>query len=101
MPSVTMTDDAFHRISDLMALGLKPIMLEGFLSATTNGLTFRYGDDTTPGSTEGGTQVPAAASAGFGPAASREAGWDLRLLWVRNTTAGSNAVVALNSRTVV
>ena len=99
MPSATLSDDVYHWVSDFLSLvGTRGvIMTEGFLSAVSNGLTFRYGDDTQPATADPGTPVAVGGSAGFGPVQSKEAGWDLRKLWVRNTTAGSNATVVLNA----
>lgn len=100
MPSATLADDLYHRVTDIMAIPgpSTGILTEGFLSAVTNGMTFRYGDDTQPATALPGTPLAAGASAGFGPVMDVAAGWDLRLLWVRNSSAGNNATVVLNAR---
>lgn len=102
MPSATLADDDYHRVADLLSFrGFRGVyMLEGFLSAVSNGLTFVYPSQTQPPAAEAGTPLAVGASAGFGPVQSKEIAWDLRELWVRNTTAGSNATVVLNARTV-
>lgn len=101
MPSAALSDDAYHRVSDLLNLlgASGVVMTEGFLSAVSNGLTFRYGDETTPATAEAGTPVAVGGSAGFGPVKDKAAGWDLRRMWVRNTVVGSNATVVLNAVT--
>lgn len=102
MPVATLANDDYNRVTDLFKLlgNQGVLMLEGFLSATTNAAVFRYGDDTPPGTSEAGTPLAVGATAGFGPVTSKDAAWDLRKLWVRNATAGSNATVALNQRAV-
>lgn len=96
MVSAALVDDAFHSLAELFGLlgGNAVIMSEGFLYARTNGFTWRYGDETTPTTASTGAPVPADGGAGFGPTST--VGWDLGKLWVRNTTAGSNATIVLN-----
>lgn len=74
-------------------------LFEGELDAQSNGLTYRYGDDAQPADTDGGPQIPVGGGRTFGPVYSFEAAWDLRKLWVRNTTPGSNATVVFVGRT--
>lgn len=93
MPSATLQNDNFIDLATLLNLAPTARLRDGFLSPSTNGLTFVYPSDTMPTSTDPGTPIPAGASAGFGPLPD---GYELRRLWVRNTTIGSNAVVSLN-----
>lgn len=86
----TMTDDAYHRASDLF--GVRGAIIEGSIEAQTNGLTYRYGDEAAPETGAGGSAIAAGSGRGLGPVRSPEAAWRLDRLWVRNTAAGSNGV---------
>lgn len=93
----TFADDAFHRVSDLAGQpGNDVRMLEGFIEAQTNGVKFRYGPDSQPSATDGGGLISANSGRGVGPVRDVNAAWDMRRLWVRNATAGSNALLVMN-----
>lgn len=96
MPTVTLADDNYHSLAQLFGfLGARWEMYDGWVYAVTNGLTFRYGDETAPGATDPGGPIPASGGITVDNAAEGN-GYRLDLLWVRNTTAGSNAVVVAN-----
>lgn len=91
-----MTDDNWHSLAELLGiLGQRAALIEGFLQAQTNDMLFRYGDETQPKATDGGILVAASSGVGIGPVRDPLAAWDLRVLWVRNKTAGSNTTVVL------
>lgn len=92
----TFAADAYRSLADLAG---EPsgnrVLVEGFIQAQTNGITLRLGDKTMPGATDGGIAIAAAGGLGVGPVKDRSAAWPLGSIWVRNTTAGSNAVLVV------
>lgn len=86
----TMTADEFLRVTDQGDIAKGAVLIEGFLYASTNGLVWRIGDQTRPGSSDAGDTVASGAARGFGPAPSAGSGWPLDPFWIRNETAGAN-----------
>lgn len=90
--------DNYRTVADLfgvagISVGAK--LVEGFIQALTNGATLYVASDTTdvPGPTDPGFSLAVGAGQGWGPAYRSDAALDLANVWVRNTTAGSNATV--------
>lgn len=96
MPSATLTDDAYHSLAELFGLlGAVRRVKDGFLYALTNGATWLYGNETTPTTATAGG--PIATGAGVVLGTGKPPGWRLDRIWVRNTTAGSNATLQLSA----
>lgn len=92
----TLAADAFRSLADLFGfLGTKATIVEGFIQAQTNGATLRIvpRGSPAPATADKGFALAAGAAAGLGPVRHLEAGARLDEIWVRNTTAGSNAVL--------
>lgn len=97
MPTITATlaDDLYHSLAELGGLqgGKARYALELVLQAQTNGMTVRFGDDSQPATAAVGVDITAGSGNTWGPARDKEAAWRIDQVWVRNTTAGSNARV--------
>lgn len=97
MPSATLADDSYHRLTDLLGIARTARLTEAFLSAVTNGLIWRYGDNAQPAATDPGTEIGSGGSVGLGPVRGPALAWDANRMWVRNATGGANATVVLNA----
>lgn len=93
--SGTLAADAWRRLNDLLGLNVftKARILEGFINIQTNGATLGIFPDSAPDTADAGFAISAGAAIGLGPAKDSDAAWALEDIWVRNSTAGSNATV--------
>jgi len=92
----TFTADTYRNLVDLFGLGLGGFpqgvqIVGGFLQAQGQGATFRMvpRGSPAPATAEGGNTL----SAGAGIGLQKTDEWRLDEIWMRNTTAGSNATV--------
>jgi hypothetical protein len=95
--AATLADDNWHRVTELLALeGVVAYITEAFVSVVTNGLTFVILPlGSSPVAATQGDPFPAGSKMGLGPASGKYKGWPLHLLWVKNTTAGSNGTLVV------
>ena len=90
--------DSYSRLIDLLSMpGVKAEYVEGFVTFQSFGATVFYqsagGDAPLSGSV--GVQWAAGSGFGLGPRQTPGAGWRLDRIWLKNTTAGSAAVVVV------
>lgn len=96
---VSLTDDAFHSLGELLGLrSVDAVLLEGFIEAQTFAAVVLYGPRTTPPTTAGGQNVSAATGRTYGPVRNLEAGWALNRFWIRNAAAGSNTTITATGK---
>lgn len=88
--------DSYTRLLDVVGLNsvARLEVVEGFLTFQSFGATVYYGT-TKPPASAAGTQWGAGSGFGLGPRRDKGAGWRLDRVWVKNTTAGSNAVAVV------
>ena len=93
----TLAADAYRSLVDLFGFPgqTRVFIVEGFVDIALNGATFRVVPPGTPPPATADPGSPRAAGGvmGFGPASGVYKGYPLHALWVRNTTAGSNAQI--------
>lgn len=98
--SFTAGDD-YRTVADYLGLpsGVPLRLVEGWIQAQTNGLTFfvsEPGINQPTAAANPGIAVTAGGAPGTGPTSPDAALYDLGTTWVRNTTAGSNSTVVVS-----